>query len=279
MGVKQSLPVIETPKHKLASALPTLLTFGNLAFGFLVIWMALSRRDQFFEDSGKFFTMLGLLLMVACLCDFLDGFVARKLNTTSPLGLELDSLADLVSFGVAPVVVFYVCLFDEKPGVFSFVACLGYILAGAFRLARFNNSASTPGKPNSHFEGLPITGASIFWVALLLFLGRGRGNILFEGHETGMRRFAIFVFAALGLLMISRFPYRSLKTPLNKSRHIKRELVLLGLLGGLVIARFGLETAIILVPILYIFGTPLVNFWKKLHPKENKDLDFLKRPE
>lgn len=245
-----------------------MLTLGNLGFGFMVIWLALTKRDMFFEDSARFFTILGALLFVACCCDFLDGFVARKMHVSSALGLELDSLADLVSFGVAPVIVFYVCLFDDRPSFFSFGACLAYLLSGAFRLARFNQSAGQASKPGAYFDGLPITGASLMWVALLLFLGQGLGNSIFEGHETGLRRAMIFLFAALGFLMVSHFPYRSLKAPVKKSSHFKRNAIFLALLAALVMIRFGPAAMLIAIPVLYIFGTPVAAYWKKVHNKE-----------
>ncbi|MBI4668737.1 MAG: CDP-alcohol phosphatidyltransferase family protein [Elusimicrobia bacterium] len=246
--------------------IPNILTLGNLAFGFIVIWLALTKRDWFQENSASFFTLLGALLMVACLCDFFDGFVARKMKITSSVGLELDSLADLVSFGVAPVIVFYVSLFDEKPTVFSFAACLAYVLAGAFRLARFNRGALQAAKLSSHFEGLPITGASLLWALLLLFLGQRFGNNLFEDHEAFLRRLIIFMFAAMGYLMISHLPYRSLKTPVQKSDHLRRDIAFLVVLGCLVAVHFGFTVALVLVPILYIFGTPVAAFWKKVKP-------------
>ncbi|MBI4062790.1 MAG: CDP-alcohol phosphatidyltransferase family protein [Elusimicrobia bacterium] len=258
------------------SWIPNVLTLGNLAFGFIVIWLALAKRDQFYENPAKFFTLLGLLLLIACACDFLDGFLARKMNVSSSLGIELDSLADLISFGVAPVIVFYICLFDETPSIYSFTACLGYLGAGAWRLARFNQSTLATRKPNAYFDGLPITGASLFWASLLLFLGQQAGNSIFEDHETGLRRVLIFLFAAIGYLMVSHFPYRSLKAPAKKSLNLGRQLTLLVILGVLVFFRFGPEVALVLVPVAYIFGTPLAIFWKKI--SNNEEMALRQRP-
>lgn len=266
--------------RRLRNTIPVILTLGNLAFGFAVIWLALTQRHRFWEDPSGFFTLLGGLLMISCVCDFLDGFLARKLQSTSSLGLELDSLADLVSFGVAPVVVFYVSFFDAKPTIFSFAACLWYLLAGAFRLARFNDLAQhKPTASSGNFQGLPITGASLMWVAALLFLGQTRGSNLYEFHETGLRRVAIFLFLALGILMVSHLPYKSLKkvkgapTP----RNALRDLILLGILAFLTVMRFGHETLVIAIPLFYIFGTPIVAMINKLlsYPakkEEEKDI-------
>jgi CDP-diacylglycerol--serine O-phosphatidyltransferase len=206
--------------------------------------------------------------------DFLDGFVARKLKTSSSLGIELDSLADLVSFGVAPVVVFYISVFDAKPTIFSFAACLWYLLAGAFRLARFNDRAQR-GVASVGFEGLPITGASLLWVAVLFFLGQEKGNALYEDHETLLRRAAIFMFAALGFLMVSHLPYGSLKkgAPQPRSRRALRDLALLGILALLALLRFGPETLVLAVPLFYVFGTPMATIFRKIFPPKNQPLD------
>ncbi|MBI4368931.1 MAG: CDP-alcohol phosphatidyltransferase family protein [Elusimicrobia bacterium] len=252
-------------RRRLVAWIPTALTLGNLAFGFIVIWTALSQHERFLEkDSAKLFSLLGTLLLISCLCDFLDGFTARKLQVTTPLGIELDSLADLVSFGVAPVVIFYACLFDAKPTLTSFLACLVYILAGAFRLARFNQSALDSRGPSAHFDGLPITGASIFWVAALFFLGQEPGNTIFENHENGLRVTTLFIFAVLGVLMVSHFPYRSLKIPLKKTAHWRRNALALTLLCLLAIRRLGADVMLMVIPMVYIFGTPLITISQKI---------------
>ena len=235
-----------------------------MGFGFLVIWIALTKQEAFFLDPSRFFRLVALFLIISCVCDFLDGYIARKLKVSSGLGVELDSLADLISFGIAPVVVFYVGFFDAKPSIFSFVACLGYLLAGAFRLARFNNSAHQKDAPSSHFQGLPITGASLMWIGFLLFLGLGMSDEFLLGHEAAFRRATIMIFASLGFLMVSHLPYRSLKTPLQKSVHFKRNLFLLGLFLILLAIRVGPEALLLAIPILYVFGTPAALIFKKI---------------
>lgn len=256
-------------KTSIRHTVPLLLTLSNLAFGFAVIWLALTQRNRFWEDPSGFFTLLAALLLISCLCDFLDGFLARKLKTASPLGLELDSLADLVSFGVAPVVVFYISFFDAKPTIYSFTACLWYLLAGAFRLARFNNNSSQHKTVTNNFEGLPITGACVLWIGLLFFLGQNRGSTLYEDHEASLRRLAIFLFVSLGFLMISHLPYKSFKKTKisNPPRQALRDLLLLILLALLTMVRFGPETLVLAIPLFYIFGTPAAALWKKFHDK------------
>lgn len=243
------------------------LTLANMGFGFLVIWIALTRQESFFVDPSRFLTIIALILMVSSFFDFLDGFVARKLKATSTLGIELDSLADLISFGVAPVVIFYVCFFDSKPTIFSFVASLAYLLAGAFRLARFNETARNAVGDSQNFVGLPITGASLLWIGFLLFVALGISDEFLAGHETAFRRIAVFLFASLAALMVSRLPYKSFKAPLKKPAHFKRNLFLLGLTLTLLAIRLGPETLLIAIPILYVFGTPFIAAAKKVKQK------------
>jgi len=119
--------------------IPNLLTFLNLAFGFLAIIFSL--RNAFHISA--------VLIICAVIFDHLDGKIARIFNAESEIGSELDSLADLVSFGVAPAVMFY-SLFQNSS---LLVALIVFVLAGAYRLARFNVSK----KKVKGYVGMPIT--------------------------------------------------------------------------------------------------------------------------
>ena len=130
--------------------LPSLLTTGNLSAGFISVLLSIHSE----------FTMAAWCIILAILFDMLDGRVARWTNSTSNFGIELDSLADLVSFGVAPAVLMYqmVLYTMHKPGM---AISLFYVIAGAIRLARFNAKANS-GESSTDFVGLPIpAGAGI----------------------------------------------------------------------------------------------------------------------
>lgn len=130
--------------------IPTSLTAGNLLCGFLAILLG----DMYW----------GPVLLLGCfLFDAFDGVLARKLNVQSDFGKQMDSLADVVSFGVAPA--YYYSLIAPEPNdkVLIMVACGIIVLAGTIRLAKFNVSPSKP-----YFMGLPIPANAIFYIGIIL---------------------------------------------------------------------------------------------------------------
>lgn len=139
------------------SSIPNLFTFANLAFGLLSI--IATYNDNYF--------LAAVFIIVAGLIDRYDGRVARYLNVSSELGKELDSLADLVSFGVAPSILTFVLYELDKFGPFGILGYICVILfpvCGAFRLARYNLSTF-----DGVFTGVPITiaGSAVALFALL----------------------------------------------------------------------------------------------------------------
>ncbi|MFZ1702782.1 MAG: CDP-diacylglycerol--serine O-phosphatidyltransferase [Saprospiraceae bacterium] len=128
--------------------IPSFITLTGLFCGF----MAIARAD---------FTISPLLILIAFVCDGLDGFVARLLNTTSELGKQLDSLSDIVSFGVAPAYLYYLLAPDDS--YLCMVVPAFIVIAGAFRLARYNVLEKV-----DYFRGLPIPAAAFFFVGIVL---------------------------------------------------------------------------------------------------------------
>ncbi len=141
-----------------ASMIPSIFTLANLFFGFLaLIWVI----------EGKF-TLAATMILLSVLMDSLDGKVARRLSVSSDFGKELDSLSDLVSFGVAPAILTYQAILEpQQPEYVRYVGlaiAAVFALCGAIRLARFNMLNIT-----THFVGVPITFAGGL-MALLMFL-------------------------------------------------------------------------------------------------------------
>ena len=133
--------VIDSTLKKLRVQTANLLTLGNLALGGFSILMTLEEQ----------YHLALLLIFIAALADRLDGMVARKLNIESELSKQLDSMCDIISFGVAPAILLHQDVLSQfgSPGAFFTVF---YIGCGALRLARFNLSEN-----NGYFQGLPIT--------------------------------------------------------------------------------------------------------------------------
>lgn len=146
----------------MAKHIPNILTLLNMALGLIAILLLMQP-----EHPHKVSIVVGLVFFGGII-DFLDGFLARKLNTASNLGKQLDSFADIITFGVAPIMLInYIS--HCQPTILLIASSLVFMLAGAYRLARFNLNDFS-----KHFVGLPITAAGItlvvFGIAYKLWL-------------------------------------------------------------------------------------------------------------
>ena len=172
--------------------LPNLLTTGNLFCGFYGIVAAINHD----------FRTAAIAILLACLFDILDGKVARLTGSNSRFGVEYDSLADLVAFGVAPAVLVYLWAL-EPFGRLGWVAAFLFVACGALRLARFNVQTDTV--PKKHFVGLPIPGAALMVATTVLFFYR-------MGGSGPTKHFLLLAMTyLLGFLMVSSIPFNSFK--------------------------------------------------------------------
>ncbi|MCX8128971.1 MAG: CDP-diacylglycerol--serine O-phosphatidyltransferase [Clostridia bacterium] len=144
--------------EKIKSTIPNILTLLNMSLGVIAILLATNSSN----DINLLFTA-SLLVMIAALTDRFDGKVARMLGKTSELGKELDSLADLISFGVAPIIITWRISFMHL-GIPGYILALIFPMAGAYRLARFNVTTF-----DNFFIGMPITIAGAFLSIANLF--------------------------------------------------------------------------------------------------------------
>lgn len=251
---------------KRVAMLPTLLTLGNLCFGFTAIYACglemydfgkeippaskFTLRSEFIEAKAPSYLAIGFWLLVgAAICDALDGRVARRTGAASKFGEQLDSLADTVSFGLAPALMMVTLLHREfegqallgvlRIGQFSFLIAVVFLACTALRLARFTVETSAEQAAHEGFRGLPSPGAAAGLVTLVFLheylmkespvgwypqVGRGIG-------------FALPVAAlCLALLMVSRVPYRHFVSVLLKRRPLGHVVMIL-----------------LVVPLLWIF--------------------------
>lgn len=132
---------MDQTKKQVRAQSANMMTLFNLTLGILAILLILNHHAH----------MSLLMIFLACLVDRFDGGIARKLNVTSDFGKELDSLCDLISFGVAPALLLYQSFFINY-NVFGIFVTIIYILCGAIRLARYNITEF-----DGSFHGLPIT--------------------------------------------------------------------------------------------------------------------------
>ena len=202
-GIRRGRMRRRAPSNRLRRGiylLPSLFTAGNLLCGVFAILMA------FDSDYYK----AAVLIMAANLLDGVDGAVARLTHTTSQFGVEFDSLADVVSFGVAPAVLVYI--FALAPwGIWGGLGAALFAVCGALRLARFN--VQTLSAEKSYFTGLPIPAAAGM-IAATVFM------YLMLGLDGAAGKPVVFVVitCALAGLMVSNFRYFSLKQHHFKKR-------------------------------------------------------------
>ena len=198
--------------------LPNLLTTGNLFCGFYGIVAAINHD----------FRTAAIAILFACLFDILDGKVARLTGTNSRFGLEYDSLADLVAFGVAPAVLVYLWAL-EPFGRLGWVAAFLFVACGALRLARFNVQADSVSK--KHFVGLPIPGAALMVATTVLFFYR-------MGGSGPTKHFLLLAMTyILGFLMVSSIPFNSFKEFDGFQRMPFRTLFIIVLLFSVIAAQ------------------------------------------
>ena len=191
--------------RKTLFVLPNLITLGSVFCGFNAILSV--AKDQ---PTEKDVYGAAVLLIFAMLFDMMDGRVARMTKTQSAFGLQIDSLADIISFGVAPAMLVYKWVLHRAPipGIltaFVFVSC------AAIRLARFNvlssSATGAPTKPGKYILGLPSPPAAGILISLMV-ANHGVGGAL------GDERYTVLLFCVtigLGLLMVSSVRFRSFK--------------------------------------------------------------------
>lgn len=209
------------PPRRAAYALPTLFTSGNIFLGFVAIVQAFEGALQINNANygdNPHFSLAAKALGFAVFFDGLDGRIARMTNTTSDFGRELDSLADVITFGIAPAVLAFVwgVLFAAGTGGqqtqlmrAGYLVAFFYLLCGAVRLARFNIQANpspkTAARPDRrYFVGMPIPAAAGF-IAAVVFM-----------DPSPVRYFSASIVwlcavGIIGILMVSTWRYPSFK--------------------------------------------------------------------
>ena len=264
--------------------LPNLLTAGNLFCGFVALTKIVDANltpDALGQVDWMPIKLALAFILLACIFDLFDGRVARMGGVESPFGLEFDSLADLVSFGVAPAfLVQRVVLADVFPDEYRriswFIASI-YLLCGAFRLARFNCLAAMPGGGASKdFLGYPIPSAAGLVASLTLLI------IHFNEKEKSLGHWNYLI--AVVLIFLSAMMVSTVRYPSFKSLGLRSPSTFMKMIGGalfigaLVILRekilYYVLPAFFTVYLIYGFVRPsLSRAWRREIEEEDDEPD------
>jgi len=253
--------------------LPSLFTMGNILLGYIAIAQTLQ------GTAGEFwhFDNAAKAIGWAILLDMLDGRLARLTQTTSDFGRELDSLADVISFGVAPALLAWIWGFRMLPISsypdlrfhlisLGFVISFVFLITGAARLARFNIQVnpqpSNPGRPGrKYFVGMPIPAGAGVIAAVVHF---AKGDPLFSWW---LAVIWVLLLLAVAFLMVSTWRFYSFKDLDLRSRHPFTVIVLVGVLIAAI--AFFSRYALFAIALTYMLSGVVVRLFYILRPRRS----------
>ena len=246
------------------SVIPSLFTIGNMFCGYYAIASTLKGNYDY----------AAIAIGVGAVLDLLDGRIARMTGTESQFGVELDSLADILTFGVAPAILalnWGIASLDGIPAEFAqdvyqfgWLATFAFLICGALRLARFNVLAHKPGGASRHFVGLPIPASAGVIASIVHF----RQSPI---EQVGSAMLWCLLVALLAILMISRVRYPSFKD-LDLKKPLPRVAILgTAMLIGLIFYYSGI--VLLLVASAYLASGPvgrLTQFVRTMLPQDEE---------
>jgi CDP-diacylglycerol--serine O-phosphatidyltransferase len=254
---KNNLKIIANKKNARV-ILPNMLTLIGVCIGLTSIRFSFNAQ----------FDLAIIAIIFAALFDWLDGRIARLIKGTSEVGKELDSLADVISFGVAPAFIMYFWTLSSL-GKFGWLVCLIYVSCVALRLARFNvNSNQEPSWKDNFFEGVPSPAGGILVLSpLILNLSN------FDYIKIDYNIIVPIFFILTSLLLISKFPSYSFKKIV-----IQRKATIFLLFG--IVLFFGLLliypfNIIAISAVVYVLMLPISFFHYQKLKKQNQDKDSI----
>ncbi len=254
--------------------LPNLMTAGNLFCGFAatlkIVQGALLQSSDPDAAAVLFHTAIWYILG-ACIFDLLDGRLARLGGQDSPFGREFDSLADTVSFGLAPALMVYRIVLVDFPRA-GWVVAFIYLLCGALRLARFNCIAADASSKDAgkNFRGFPIPAAAGLIASITLFMLWWLGE---RDHDIGRWKWVLPpLMLFLSFMMFSRFSYPSFKgLSWRTTRSVPRFLVISVVLIFTVMNFEWMPAILFLSYLLYGFVRPwLSKAWRREIEEESE---------
>lgn len=252
--------------------LPSIFTIANITAGFFSLHYSISLN----------FTAAAWAIIIAIIMDIIDGRVARVMHAESSFGIELDSLADFLSFGIAPAVLMYQILLKDM-GRIGFAIAIFFIIASALRLARFNSKAHENREVTTHFEGLPTPAAGGIIASFVLSyeLFAGGPELTAKTIPLLMKKMPLFfktmpfLIVIMSIFLISKIEYSNFKR-LNFARPHSFQFLVLLIIAIVLIFTYPQNT-IFLIYILYflsgIFGyfLRLIRLRKHITDRLTKD--------
>ena len=230
------------PRRKGIYILPNLFTLAALFGGFYAVVMAMNGR---FENAA-------IGIFIAAVLDSLDGRVARMTNTQSAFGEQMDSLADMVSFGAAPALIVYQWALHGM-GKLGWIPAFVYIAGAALRLARFNVNTGVVDK--RYFQGLPSPAAAALVTGFIWIMTESA----VKPYDVAWVMFAFALYA--GLTMVTNVPFYSFKD-IQMKKSVPFAVIVLIALG---IAVINIHPPFVLFAVFVIYGLSgyVVYFWRK----------------
>ena len=270
--------------------IPSAFTAGNIGMGFYSVmsslrgFQLLGSPTPDINGATTHFNMAAIAIGFALLFDMLDGRIARLTKTTTEIGIQLDSIADVVTFGLAPAVLAYVWGYgatlteESQLHRLAWFVSFMYLICGAFRLARFNVQASRPrilaeGTPKvdkKSYVGLPIPVAGGLIAALVHFSPVPLISLGVEKAQLYSGLLMVLV-GFLSVLMVSTVRFSSFKTVGTNVRSMRTIILVLSVLVLIFLYSQYVLLAIVLTYILYGLLSRMVGiFWRRSEPSDAK---------
>lgn len=256
--------------------LPNMFTAGNLFCGFMAVLQIFQGTILRITEEGNWvhnYENSLFLIMGAFIFDMLDGRVARLGGQESPFGREFDSLADIISFGIAPALLVFKIVLYEMPARIGWIIAFIYLTCGALRLARFNvMAAQAEGGSTKDFTGFPIPAAAGLIASLTLLLL----HVYSEDRDIGnWKYFLAGLMLFLSFMMFSKYRYPSFKSVTWNTRWAVPRLFSFILIAVVTVFYYRYMLAVLFTSyLLYGFCRPYISkAWRREIEDEEEDED------
>ena len=250
---KKNFKIVSDKKARII--LPNAITLIGICIGLTSIKFAI---------DGKFAIAI-IAILFAGLMDALDGRIARLIKGTSKMGKELDSLGDVVSFGVAPALIMYYWNLQYLDK-FGWFVCLTYVVCVALRLARFNvNSEEEPSWKDNFFEGMPSPAGGIIVLMPLVFSFSGYGELFLKINYDLLVPIFFIIVSVLLISTIPTYSFKRIIIPRSMTKFLLFGIVLF--FGALLVYTFKI---LVISSLIYICLIPISYFhYQKIRKEKN----------